>query len=641
MAKIEVKDFFGRDPLKGEDARKALISEMGAGAIEVIVPLEGGYGCSSLQVESRLKMLGQDLGSKIAPHLLKVLIEAPWNSKTSATPCYGGIEATNKIVTPIIDILKHGENFENERMAIEALGYLGANAWAFDLAEYAKSGIWAFQLPQYGKNGEHISKYPFGKLASYVLEALARFVARSNEINNRALFKQLTEFLLLYNKEEPGGPNLVERHKHEFTGSSVDLLIDEWLRGSNVVLQELAADLLGSIAPVRAARYLLQVATSPSTPPSLQRSASVALGEIRHPVVAQLLADALRDEDTPKQNLEWAFSTLYAVPIDWTGTEAYVDEVLNSSEEPSAQLQYSLAMQGDSRCRTDLESRLDADTPFKRWSSALALARLLGSKGRELLEHRAEDASDSIERCAMWAALIRCGDHSKVSSLHEALTETTTLPLLRTIWQIELLDVFRQVPSFDDRAFGLWRIAAGLGVRQVQYFDALKNHESEIYTLTPRPKQLSLAAEKSSKPLKLFVSYSHADKGWLERFQLALSPLVRSERMDLWDDTQIVPGKWRVQINDALSNANAALFLVSTRLLASDFIMKHELPDLLNLAEQNGVKIIWILLEDCLWEESGLAEYQGENAGQPLSTLPEGEQNRIIMKTCRRIRDLL
>jgi hypothetical protein len=609
----------------------------------VIVPLEGGYGCSSVQVEARLKSLGQELGPQIVPHLLRVLSEAPWSSKTSATPCFGGFPANDAIVSPVIGILKRGGDFDAERKAIEALGYIGASQWAFPLTEYAKSGMWRHELTRFGPDDERVSTYPFGKLASYVLEALARFVARADESMGWALFRSLTDFAQLFDRELPSGlssSSLIKRHAHEFTGQSVDLLVNEWLRGPDGKLQELAADLLGNVASVRVARPLLELATSPAASALLRTSASIALGEIRHPTAARLLADTLRNPDTPKQHLHWAFSSLCAVPIDWSGTEANVEEVLSGSEEPAAQLHYSLAMRGDDRGRAALELGLDAASPFKRWSSALALARLLGSKGRELLEHRGEDAADSMERCAMSAALVRCGDHSKVKLLHEALTEALQLPLLRTIWKVDILDALRLVPAFDNRAFGLWRVAAQLGARQVQYFDALRSH---AVTAAPAPGvgESSAPADRVITPPKLFVSYSRADKAWLERFQLALAPLVRNQRLDLWEDTQIVPGKWRVQINDAMSNANAALFLVSTRFLASDFIMKHELPDLLRLAEQKGVRILWVLLEDCLWEESGLVEYQGENAGQPLSAMLEGEQNRLIAKTCRRVRDLL
>src|SRR5689334_18690745 len=67
---------------------------------------------------------------------------------------------------------------------------------------------------------------------------------------------------------------------------------------------------------------------------------------------------------------------------------------------------------------------LDDSKPHSRWTAALALARLLGSKARPYLEHRAEDAGDPLERCGMYAAIIRrAGDHEKTQALHHALQQ--------------------------------------------------------------------------------------------------------------------------------------------------------------------------------------------------------------------------
>ncbi len=46
---------------------------------------------------------------------------------------------------------------------------------------------------------------------------------------------------------------------------------------------------------------------------------------------------------------------------------------------------------------------------------------------------------------------------------------------------------------------------------------------------------------------QLFISYSHVDRGWVDRLQKMIRPLVRSEALRLWDDSQIPAGaKWKV-----------------------------------------------------------------------------------------------
>jgi TIR domain len=141
--------------------------------------------------------------------------------------------------------------------------------------------------------------------------------------------------------------------------------------------------------------------------------------------------------------------------------------------------------------------------------------------------------------------------------------------------------------------------------------------------------------------MKVFVSYSRRDKEWLERFQRMMSPSIRAERVDVWDDTKIKPGKWRDQITHAMTEARVALFMVSENFLASEFIMEHELPGLLKYAEDRDVIVLWVLLDDCLWEESALAEYQGENAGRSLADMAEEERTKTIKNICLKVRNLL
>ena len=140
-------------------------------------------------------------------------------------------------------------------------------------------------------------------------------------------------------------------------------------------------------------------------------------------------------------------------------------------------------------------------------------------------------------------------------------------------------------------------------------------------------------APSPSTRTKVFISYSHADKDWLDRLKRHLKPLVREGNLDCWDDTHIRPGDdWQQEIQNALDTAQVAVLLISADFFASDFIDETELPPLLDAAQAEGVLILPVIISASRFARiPSLARFQAVNPpDRPLKNMPEGEQERVL-----------
>ncbi len=102
---------------------------------------------------------------------------------------------------------------------------------------------------------------------------------------------------------------------------------------------------------------------------------------------------------------------------------------------------------------------------------------------------------------------------------------------------------------------------------------------------------------------RVFISYSRANKDRKERLIKHLSALKADGTISLWHDGCIEAGElWRDELEQAMSQSEVALFLVSEDFISSPFCQDVEVPRMLERHRNEGVLIIPVIVDYCDWE---------------------------------------
>lgn len=142
---------------------------------------------------------------------------------------------------------------------------------------------------------------------------------------------------------------------------------------------------------------------------------------------------------------------------------------------------------------------------------------------------------------------------------------------------------------------------------------------------------------------QIFISYSHKDKKWQERFQLHLKPLLRNTAIVSWDDTGISLGeRWEDEIEQAIAASRVAVLLITPEFLASDYIADRELPRILAAQERGCLKVVPIAVRPSVVAGTTVGELQAANdLDHPLSILEKDRCDQILVDICIKIRGMM
>ncbi len=199
---------------------------------------------------------------------------------------------------------------------------------------------------------------------------------------------------------------------------------------------------------------------------------------------------------------------------------------------------------------------------------------------------------------------------------------------------LRLIDEFSEDPDrFRQRVEGI----SGTGnLLYTHPFPAL-----EITYRVDREKKIITFIDISSRAMigsLVVISYSHADEKWRDELKKFLKPLVRENRIHIWDDTAIDAGdRWREEIARFFGSARIAIFLVSQDFLASDFITEHELPQLLEAAKNRTLRLLWIAVRSSTPAKCLEALQALNNPNRPLDSLRRPARERELAEISRKI----
>ena len=160
--------------------------------------------------------------------------------------------------------------------------------------------------------------------------------------------------------------------------------------------------------------------------------------------------------------------------------------------------------------------------------------------------------------------------------------------------------------------------------------------------MAPNTKSDMPQKDSIQKSKTIFISYSHKDVEFKNEVEITLKGLNNifpDLQFEFWADDKIKAGdKWQDEIKTALSKSAIAILIASRNFIASDFIMKTEVPSILKNAEEKGVLVLTVVAGESMLSKSPIGEFQWINdPHRPLKSLNSHEQDAVYNKLATRV----
>lgn len=172
--------------------------------------------------------------------------------------------------------------------------------------------------------------------------------------------------------------------------------------------------------------------------------------------------------------------------------------------------------------------------------------------------------------------------------------------------------------SLDELNEG-WTVEKQVSVNSTEFFclsDLQQKVGEKQFTFYKNDKLFSIndfkqIASFEKLPKKLFISYSSRNSEFIKRFVTHLDVFKANGDIEPWYDRMIDPGtRWDESIRREMHSSDVVIFLLSPDFLATEYIMKTEIPLAIKQAEQTKINFFFIQLQDCLWDRTELGRFQ-------------------------------
>jgi hypothetical protein len=177
-----------------------------------------------------------------------------------------------------------------------------------------------------------------------------------------------------------------------------------------------------------------------------------------------------------------------------------------------------------------------------------------------------------------------------------------------------------------------------------QYGLIKKQNDFAVISNTIYSKRFSDVSDKmnhmAQQKKKIFISYCHKDKDWLNIIMEYLGSL-QYENFDIWFDDRIKTGEqWNPVIADAIQTSHMTICLISQDYLNSDYIRTKEVPGILN-KQKEGMIVFPVLIKNCTWKViswlKNLQIFPGD--GISLDDLKEKDRETMLITLIDRVHE--